>query len=68
MAHEDDPKELKRKTVKGGSWKDISYYLQCGTRTYEYQGECRSYIGFRCVRSCVGVPSQGPAKRGRAEF
>lgn len=68
MAHEDDPKELKRKTVKGGSWKDISYYLQCGTRTYEYQGECRSYIGFRCVRSCVGVSSRGNGKKGRSEF
>lgn len=55
MAREDDPKELKRKTVKGGSWKDISYYLQCGVRTYEYQNECHSYIGFRCVRSCAGV-------------
>ena len=68
MAHEDDPKELKRKTVKGGSWKDISYYLQCGTRTYEYQGECHSYIGFRCVRSCVGVPSQGANKKGKYDF
>ena len=54
MALEDDPKALKRKTVKGGSWKDISYYLQCGVRTCEYQGESRSYIGFRCVSSCVG--------------
>jgi formylglycine-generating enzyme required for sulfatase activity len=54
MAREDDPKELKRKTVKGGSWKDISYYLQCGVRTYEYQNEARSYIGFRCVRSYMG--------------
>lgn len=53
MAHKDDPAVLKRKVVKGGSWKDISYYLQCGVRTYEYQQECRSYIGFRCVRSCV---------------
>ena len=53
MARENDAKELKRKVVKGGSWKDISYYIQCGSRTYEYQGESRSYIGFRCVRSCV---------------
>ena len=45
---------LKRKVVKGGSWKDIAYYLQCGTRTYEYQYEDRSYIGFRCVRSYMG--------------
>jgi gliding motility-associated lipoprotein GldK len=54
MARKSDPDVLKRKVVKGGSWKDVSYYLQCGVRTYEYQQECRSYIGFRCVRSCVG--------------
>lgn len=45
---------LKRKVVKGGSWKDIAYYLQCGASTYEYQYESRTYIGFRCVRSYNG--------------
>ena len=54
VARQDDPDILKRKVVKGGSWKDISYYLQCGVRTYEYQYESRSYIGFRCVRSVIG--------------
>ena len=54
QAKKDDPMVLKRKVVKGGSWKDISYYLQCGTRTYEYQFESRPYIGFRCVRSYIG--------------
>ena len=54
IARKDDPDVLKRKVVKGGSWKDVSYYLQCGVRTYEYQQECRSYIGFRCVRSHIG--------------
>ncbi len=53
-ARKDDPDILKRKVVKGGSWKDVSYYLQCGVRTYEYQHESRSYIGFRCVRSYIG--------------
>ena len=53
MARKKDPAILKRKVVKGGSWKDISYYLQCGVRTYEYQNESRSYIGFRCVRSAM---------------
>lgn len=53
-ARKDDPDILKRKVVKGGSWKDVSYYLQCGVRTYEYQYESRSYIGFRCVRSFIG--------------
>lgn len=54
VARKDDPEILKRKVVKGGSWKDVSYYLQCGVRTYEYQNESRSYIGFRCVRSVIG--------------
>ena len=53
-ARKEDPDILKRKVVKGGSWKDVSYYLQCGVRTYEYQQECHSYIGFRCVRSHIG--------------
>ena len=54
VARKDDPEILKRKVLKGGSWKDISYYIQCGVRTYEYQYESRSYIGFRCVRSAIG--------------
>ena len=54
VARKEDPNTLKRKVIKGGSWKDISYYLQCGVRTYEYQYEGRSYIGFRCVRSYMG--------------
>ena len=45
MARKEDPNTLKRKVIKGGSWKDISYYLQCGVRTYEYQYEGRSYMG-----------------------
>ena len=54
MARKDDPDVLKRKVIKGGSWKDISYFMQCGVRTYEFQYESRPYIGFRCVRSYIG--------------
>jgi len=53
-AKNSDSDVLKRKVVKGGSWKDIAYYLQCGVKTYEYQNESRPYIGFRCVRSYNG--------------
>jgi len=42
---------LKRKVIKGGSWKDVAAYLQCGARAYEYQDDSHSYIGFRCVKS-----------------
>ncbi len=53
-AKKDDPAVLKRKVIRGGSWKDIAYYLQCGVRSYEYQDTAKSYIGFRDVRSYLG--------------
>lgn len=53
-AQDDDPSAMKRKVVRGGSWKDISYYLQVSTRDYEYQDVASSFIGFRCVRSAFG--------------
>ena len=45
---------LKRKVVRGGSWKDISYFIQTSTRTYEYDDVSTSYIGFRCVMDFLG--------------
>ncbi len=38
-----------RKVIKGGSWKDISHYLQTGIKSYAHQDSATSYIGFRCV-------------------
>lgn len=57
-ARETDSEIMKRKVIRGGSWKDIGYYLQCATRTYEYQTESKSYIGFRCVRSVISANYQ----------
>ena len=54
LALPDDPPVLKRKVVRGGSWKDIGHYLQVGTRTFEYQDTAKSYIGFRNVRTHMG--------------
>lgn len=54
-ARTNDPDVMRRKVIRGGSWKDIAYFLQCASRTYEYQKETRSYIGFRCVRSYIGM-------------
>jgi formylglycine-generating enzyme len=48
-AKDSDPPRMKRKVVRGGSWKDVGYYLQTGTRNYEYQDTAKSYLGFRCV-------------------
>ena len=53
-ARPDDPPVMKRKVIRGGSWKDIGYFMQNGTRTYEYQDTTKSYIGFRCVRPVMG--------------
>jgi len=53
-AQDSDPSALKRKVIRGGSWKDVGYYLQTGTRTYEYQDTAKCYIGFRCVMSYLG--------------
>ena len=57
-ATDEDLPAMKRKVIRGGSWKDIGLFLQCGARTYEYQTETRSYIGFRCVRSIIGANYQ----------
>jgi gliding motility-associated lipoprotein GldK len=48
-AKDTDPPRMKRKVIRGGSWKDVGFFLQTSTRTYEYQDTAKSYIGFRCV-------------------
>jgi len=48
-AKESDPPRMKRKVIRGGSWKDVGYFLQTSARAYEYQDTAKSYIGFRCV-------------------
>ncbi|MEG1573748.1 MAG: SUMF1/EgtB/PvdO family nonheme iron enzyme [Bacteroidales bacterium] len=53
-AAKEDPYDMKRKIVRGGSWKDVSNFIRSDVRMWEYQNEQRSYIGFRCVRSQVG--------------
>ncbi|MFQ3326087.1 MAG: sulfatase modifying factor 1 [Salibacteraceae bacterium] len=54
-AEDDDPPVLKRKVIRGGSWKDVGYFLQTSSRTYEYQDTAKSYIGFRNVMSYLGM-------------
>ena len=50
-AAKEDPYRLKKKSVRGGSWKDPESFIRSAWRTWEYQNQPRSYIGFRCVRS-----------------
>ena len=44
-----DPAWMKRKVVRGGSWRDVAYFLEVSTRDYEFADTATSYIGFRCV-------------------
>lgn len=53
-ASDDDSETLKRKVIRGGSWKDIAAYMQVGQKDYEYQDTSKSYIGFRTVQSFLG--------------
>jgi len=56
-AKDTDPPSLKRKVIRGGSWKDVAYYLHNGSRTFEYQDTAKCYIGFRNVMSYLGRPT-----------
>lgn len=47
--------EDQRKVVRGGSWKDVAYFLQVSSRDYEYADSARSYIGFRTVQDYLGT-------------
>jgi len=47
--------ENKLKVVRGGSWKDVKYFLQVSSRDYEYASRARSYIGFRTVHDYLGA-------------
>jgi formylglycine-generating enzyme required for sulfatase activity len=53
-AAKEDPYATKKKVVRGGSWKDVAHFIRSDIRSFEYQNEQRSYIGFRCVRTQVG--------------
>ena len=43
-----------KKIIRGGSWKDVKYFLQVSSRDYEYADQARSYIGFRTVHDYLG--------------
>lgn len=53
-AVDSDPITMKRKVIRGGSWKDIAYFCQTGTRSYEYQDTAKCYVGFRDVITFLG--------------
>ena len=59
----EDPYKMKRKIVRGGSWKDVAHNIRSDIRMWEYQNEQRSYIGFRCVRTQIGFAKGQKAKK-----
>lgn len=42
------------KVYKGGSWKDVAYWMSPGTRRYLDQDKATSTLGFRCAMISVG--------------
>lgn len=53
-AAKEDPYVLKKKVIRGGSWKDVATMVRSDMRFSEYQNQGHSYIGFRCVRTRLG--------------
>jgi formylglycine-generating enzyme required for sulfatase activity len=51
--------------IKGGSWKDRSYWLDPAQRRYlpEYIGA--DFVGFRCAMSYMGIKPNSSRKRPR---
>lgn len=45
----------KSRVYKGGSWKDVAYWLSPGTRRYIAQDSCTATIGFRCAMIRAGT-------------
>lgn len=63
-----DPPSMKRKVLRGGSWKDIGYYLQTSTRSFEYQDTAKSYVGFRDVMTHLGRGGKDFSREGGEEI
>ena len=61
----EDPYKMKRKIIRGGSWKDVAHNIRSDLRMWEYQNEQRSYIGFRCVRTQIGFAKGQKQNRKR---
>jgi formylglycine-generating enzyme required for sulfatase activity len=44
----------KARVYKGGSWKDVAYWMSPGTRRYLDQDSATATIGFRCAMIRAG--------------
>jgi sulfatase modifying factor 1 len=48
------------KVYKGGSWNDLSYWLNPATRRFMSQDDASAEVGFRCAMTMVGAPEIYP--------
>jgi formylglycine-generating enzyme len=62
-----DPPVQKRKVIRGGSWKDVGYYLQNATRSYEFQDTSKCYVGFRNVATHLGRGGRDMSREGNED-
>jgi hypothetical protein len=51
---------MKRKVIRGGSFKDFAELTKVYARAYEYQDTCKSYLGFRNVMTAMGREGMTP--------
>jgi gliding motility-associated lipoprotein GldK len=58
---------MKRKVVRGGSWKDNAQSLSPYSRSFEIQDVPHSYIGFRCVMPAPEILTRRVASRQKRE-
>jgi formylglycine-generating enzyme len=64
-AGKNDPTWWKRKTIRGGSWKDVASFLQVSSRDYEFADTAKAYIGFRSVIEFIApaLSNKPPSRR-----
>jgi gliding motility-associated lipoprotein GldJ len=46
------------RVYKGGSWRDVTYWLAPGTRRFMHQDSATNDIGFRCAMISIGEPGK----------
>ena len=51
------------RVYKGGSWKDVAYWMSPGTRRYLDQDSSTATIGFRCAMIRIGSPVGNSKKK-----
>ena len=51
--------ENSQKVIRGGSWKDIAFFIEVASRTYEYKDSTRAFIGFRTAMPHLGRNLEG---------